>query len=254
MFGTFRKHQTWLWAIIITVIVISFVWYFSPDSKFKFSLLGNKPLHVELNGRPVTIGGEPIPQDEEYQNVRKETLLSHFMRNGAWPGNEVSDQEDFKRDVIFRLFLLGKLKELEVHVSEKAVAAMAHDRIGNYPPANFEKDLLQPHGLMLEDFERFCRHETALQQLMSTVAVSAKLLHPREADILYRKEHEESATEAAVFWSTNFVDQVAVTPAAVSNYFARSMRFIACRSGCRSPTSSLRRPIIWPKPTSKSRN
>src|SRR5438445_12371556 len=116
MFGTFRKHQTWLWAIIITVIVISFVWYFSPDSKFKFSLLGNKPLTVQMNGRPVTIGGEPIPQDEEYQNVRKETLLSQFMRSGAWPGNEVSDQEDFKRDVIFGLFLLGKLKELEVHV------------------------------------------------------------------------------------------------------------------------------------------
>jgi len=223
MFGTFRKHQTWLWAIIIGATVISFVLYFSPDTKFKFSILGNKPLVVELNKHPVTIGGEPIPLDEEFQNVRKETLLSHFMRNGAWPGSEVTDQEEFKRDVIFRLFLLGKLKELEVHVSEKAVAAMAHDRIGNYPPANFEKDLLQPHGLMLEDFERFCRHETALQQLMSTVAVSAKLLNPREADILYRKEHEESATEAAVFWTTNFLDQVTVTPAAVSNYYARSM-------------------------------
>ncbi len=78
---------------------------------------------------------------------------------------------------------------------------------------------------MLEDFERFCRHETALQQLMSTVAVSAKLLNPREADILYRKEHEESATDAAVFWTTNFLDQVTVTPAAVSNYYARSMAF-----------------------------
>lgn len=225
MFGTFRKHQTWLWSIIIGAIVVSFVAYFSPNTKFKISIFGNKPPVVEMNGHPVTIGGVPIPLDEEYLNIRKETQLSHFMRNGAWPGNEVSDQEDFKKDVVFRLFLLGKLKELEVHVSEKAVAAVAHDRIGNYPPASFEKDLLQPHGLMLDDFERFCRHETALQQLMSTVAVSAKLLNPREADILYRKEHEESATDAAVFWTTNFLDQVTVTPAAVSNYYARSMAF-----------------------------
>ncbi len=223
MFGTFRKHQTWLWAIIIAGTVVSFVLYFSPDTKFKFRIFGNKPLLVEMNGHPVTIGGEPIPQDEEYQNIRKETLLGHFMRNGAWPGNEVTEQEDFKRYVIMRLFLLRKLTEMEVHVSEKAVAAVAHDRIGNYPPASFEKDLLQPHGLMLEDFERYCRHETALQQLVSTVAVSAKLLNPREADILYRKEHEESATEAAVFWASNFVDQVTVTPAAVSNHYARSM-------------------------------
>ena len=113
MFGTFRKHQTWLWAIIIGATVVSFVAYFSPDTKFKFRLFGNKPLYVEMNGHPVTIGGVPIPLDEEYQNVRKETLLSHFMRNGAWPGNEVSDQEDFKKDVVFRLFLLGKLKELD---------------------------------------------------------------------------------------------------------------------------------------------
>src|SRR5713226_7401522 len=101
MFGTFRKHQTWLWAIIIGATVISFVLYFSPDTKFKFGILGNKPLYVTMNGRPVTIGGEPIAQDEEFQNVRKETLLSQFMRNGAWPGSEVADQEDFKRDVIF---------------------------------------------------------------------------------------------------------------------------------------------------------
>ena len=33
MFGTIRKHQSWLWAIIITVIIISFVWFFSPYTK-----------------------------------------------------------------------------------------------------------------------------------------------------------------------------------------------------------------------------
>src|SRR5260370_29233163 len=168
-------------------IVVSFVAYFSPNTKFKISIFGNKPLVVEMNGHPVTIGGVPIQLEEEYINIRREMLLSHFMRNGAWPGNEVSDQEDFKKDVVFRLLLLGKLKELEVHVSEKAVAALAHDRIGNYPPASFEKDLLQPHGLMLEDFERFCRPETAIQQWMSTAAVSGKLLNPHEADILYSK-------------------------------------------------------------------
>src|SRR5260370_40708044 len=60
---------------------------------------------------------------------------------------------------------------------------------------------------------------------MSTVAVSARLLNPHEADILYRKEHEESATDAAVFWTTNFLDQGTVTPAAGSNYYAPSMAF-----------------------------
>jgi len=33
MFGTIRKHQTWLWAIIITLTIISFVIYFGPQSR-----------------------------------------------------------------------------------------------------------------------------------------------------------------------------------------------------------------------------
>ena len=33
MFGTIRKHQTWLWAVIITLTIISFVVFFSPYSK-----------------------------------------------------------------------------------------------------------------------------------------------------------------------------------------------------------------------------
>src|SRR6266851_3157475 len=33
MIGTIRKHQTWLWAVIITLTIISFVWYFGPSSK-----------------------------------------------------------------------------------------------------------------------------------------------------------------------------------------------------------------------------
>ena len=51
MFGTIRKHQTWLWAIIITLTIISFVIFFSPytqmdnsrDSRTDFgSVLGRK--------------------------------------------------------------------------------------------------------------------------------------------------------------------------------------------------------------------
>ncbi|MBI3875797.1 MAG: hypothetical protein HY300_07525 [Verrucomicrobia bacterium] len=33
MFGTIRKHSRWLWAIIITIIIVSFVIFFMPDAK-----------------------------------------------------------------------------------------------------------------------------------------------------------------------------------------------------------------------------
>src|SRR5260370_32714675 len=114
MFGTFRKHQTWLWSIIIGAIVVSFVAYFSPNTKFKISIFGNKPPVVEMNGHPVTIGGGPIPPDGGNLNLRKETLFRHFMRNGAWPGKEGSGQQGLKKHVGFPLFLRGQVQLHEV--------------------------------------------------------------------------------------------------------------------------------------------
>ena len=53
MFGTIRKHQTWLWAIIITVIIISFVWFFSPYTKMHDS--GGRSVNFgSIYGRKIT--------------------------------------------------------------------------------------------------------------------------------------------------------------------------------------------------------
>ena len=52
MFGTIRKHQTWLWAIIITLTVISFVIYFSPYSGTSDRRSASNYGYV--NGQPIT--------------------------------------------------------------------------------------------------------------------------------------------------------------------------------------------------------
>src|SRR5438034_7404549 len=59
---------------------------------------------------------------------------------------------------------------------------------------------------ILEDFWRYMRHEAELQQLFNVVGASAKLLSPREAEILYRKEHEQASTEVVGFWATNYLE------------------------------------------------
>ena len=54
MFGTIRKHQTWLWAVIITVIIFSFVIYFSPYSKMNDSRRG--PVNLgSINGERISL-------------------------------------------------------------------------------------------------------------------------------------------------------------------------------------------------------
>ncbi len=70
MFGTIRKHQTWLWAIIITVVIISFVVFFSPYSRMNDS--------HRVSANLGSINGETISQ-EEYVKAYKEICLRTFF-------------------------------------------------------------------------------------------------------------------------------------------------------------------------------
>jgi hypothetical protein len=219
MFGSFRRHQKWIWILGVIIIIPSFVIFFSPDAKWGHGLKQGK---VDLG----SFSGHPI-QREEYLAALRETKLNYFMRTGGreWPGTDETASRNLQRDAIFRLFLLDKIKELDIHVSDHAVARAARDRLGDFAPDKFEREFLSREGLTLEDFERFIRHETAIQQLVGVAAASAKMLSPREAESLYRKEHEQVATEVVGFWGTNYLSKVEVTPAAISNYYALHASF-----------------------------
>ncbi len=211
MFGTIRKHQQWLWIVIITVIIISFVIFFTPEGP----QFGGGRLDKPIFG---SIGGKPISQ-QEFLSAFEEARLSHFMRSGGreWPDND--DTEALERDAVFRVFLKQKVKDLDIHTSDEAVGRLVRERLGNYPLAEFERTHLAPNGLTLEDFERFMRQESALQQLINTAGVTAKLLNPKEAEILYKTENEQSLTEVALFSASNHIDKVTANPADVGRFF-----------------------------------
>jgi hypothetical protein len=211
MFGTIRKHQQWLWIVIITVIIISFVIFFTPEGP----QFGSNRLDKPIFG---SIGGKPISQ-QEYQNALEEAHLSHFMRSGGreWPGRE--EEDALERDAVFRVFLKQKVKELDIHTSDEAVGRLVRERLGNYPLAEFERTHLAPNRLTVEDFERFMRQEAALQQLVSTAGVTAKMLNPKEAEILYRTENEQALTDVALFSASNHIDKVTANPADVGRFF-----------------------------------
>jgi hypothetical protein len=216
MFGTIRKHQNWLWALIITVIIISFVIFFSPNVRFGRDRA--------TGGDTGTINGQPIPV-EEYRDAYNEARLAHFMRTGGreWPGNDESAQRALERDAVFRVFLKNKVKEMNIEASDDAVGRLIRDRLGNYPLAEFEQVHLRNQKLTLQDFERFMRREAALQQLLNTAGASAKLLNPKEAEMLYRKENEQALTEVAVFAASNYLDKVTVSPAELGKFYTNRM-------------------------------
>ena len=90
MFGTIRRHQTWLWVVISTLTIISFVYYFGPQSKVSQGRGGAANLG--------TINGERITP-EEYDQTRREVYLRYFFMSGTFP-NEESRKIDLLQNVL----------------------------------------------------------------------------------------------------------------------------------------------------------
>src|SRR5262245_40683309 len=138
MFGTIRKHQTWLWAFLVTVMSVSLVALFTSDVFVGKSMGSGRSRgsidRGSINGKPIT--------DEEYRDAWNEVRLTYYMHSGKWPGNDENESRTIERETISRVFLLHKLKEMNIKVSEKAVAMMVQEQLHDYNYAAFEKDIL----------------------------------------------------------------------------------------------------------------
>ncbi len=222
MFGTIRKHQTWLWAIIVTVTIISFVTFFAPGNRGS----GQRGGAVDLG----TIDGQRI-SEEDFANAAREANLHFFMSYGSWPDAESKRVGfDADRETYSRLFFLAKLKQHHVQVDSDSAARMANTillslgRGTPVPLSAFVDQVLTPHGLTAADFERYIRHDLGIQQLVATLGVSGKLVTPAEAQELYVRERQEVSATAVFFTASNYLASVGTLPAAtVAQFYTNQM-------------------------------
>ena len=161
MIGTIRRHQQWLWGVIILAIIISFVVYFSPNSASLMDDRGGYNFGT-INNRPIT--------RDEYRAAYTENELLYFLRSGGkWPSREEAESPSFNGAIYGRIAFTEKLKGLKVEPTVEATAKWISD-IFNSPndptPAadryqSFVKNDLAPRRLTSEDFYRFARHQVA---------------------------------------------------------------------------------------------
>jgi hypothetical protein len=214
MFGTFRKHQTWLWVFIIVVVSLSMVVFFSSDAGLSRSRMREGDFGT-INGRPIT--------QEEYFNAFQEVKLAYYFQTGKWPTKDEGSSGRLENETISRVFLIQKLKEMDIQVSEKSIALMEHAQLRDASYEMFEKEFLRPNELNIADYKRYVSHQSAIQQLFSTVSVPGRLATAGEAEALWRRENQQLATQLAVFWTSNYLDKVAITNGAISNFYAIQM-------------------------------
>ena len=210
MFGTLRKHSTWLWVFIIVIVSLSMVVFFSSSTTLMRG--------AATKGDYGSIGGRPITQ-AEYYDAQKEVMLSQFIHSGKWPGGDEASKLRTENETISRVFLVQKLKEMDIHASDKAVGMMEHEQLGDHPLPTFEQEVLLPNKLRIDDYLRLVRNEAAIRQLIAAASVSARLVTSAEAESLWRKENQDVAGQLAVFWTSNYLDKVAITNGAISNFY-----------------------------------
>jgi hypothetical protein len=220
MFGTIRKHQTWLWAVIITLTIISFVTFLSPNSKLNTGRGGEN--YGSINGERVT--------REKFAAAYREVDLHTLFMSGHWLNEDKKQTRvDPEREAYQWLFLAQLQRNLGIHVGEDAAAAMGQqmirsfERMGVTSAAMFIQRVLQPHGLGVDDFERYIRHFLGIQELITTYGLSGRLVTPQEAKALYEREHQEVATEVAFFSASNYLASVTVTPEAISQFYSNRL-------------------------------
>jgi SurA N-terminal domain len=218
MIGTIRKHSKWLWVVIITLTVASFIWWGAAPSQRGGGGRGG--------GDFGTIDGHKITQ-QQYADAYREFKLFYLFRYGTWPDKKSNlTQADIQREAYVRLLLIQKASDLGIHVDLDTAAGMANQMLRSLgrngqtiSVTEFAKQVLEPEGMTVADFENFSRHDVAIQQLVQSIGASGALITPQEATGIYVREHQELSAQAVFFSARNYVPSVTVTPAAVAQFY-----------------------------------
>ncbi len=227
MIGTIRKHSGWLWAIIIVATIASFIYWGTGNSHYNGR---------EGGGNFGSISGQKISR-ESYVGALNEVNLGFFLRYGDWPdraGRRTGfDEQRQQQETYVRLMLIQEAEKMGISVGSAEVAREAQNilaQIGHMSHANepvplgaFVSQILQPHGLVMEDFERFIRHNLEIHQLFTLVTVQGKLITPEEARMLYVRRYQELSTQAAFFDGSNYLAQISASPATVAQFYTNQL-------------------------------
>lgn len=213
MFGTIRKHQSWLWIVIVAAVILSFVVWFSPNQTSYRSLMfgGNGSQFGMIDGRPIT---QEMVSAANRQTALRRVLFNRGQASGA----------DDEQQILQQLFLAEKVREYKIGVGDAAVAHWIQQNFRNPKTGQLNYDAylleLRKQGFTEADFHQFIRQDIAQRHLGQLVGVAGKLTSPREAEAEYRRGNEESLTSVVLFNTSNYLAGVSVQQPAVEQFFS----------------------------------
>jgi hypothetical protein len=221
MIGTIRKHQKWLFIVIMGLTIVSFLWYFNPSNRS-----GNNSDRVASAGDYGSVFGEPITA-EKLQAAEREGRIFFRLNYGEWPTQD--KEKDVLRFAQQRLLLNAELDQLHITVTPDAAARYTKMLLGvkpgdQVPPERIVEELgkLSREGNVgLDDFDRFARDQAGQEYLVALVGMSGELITPQESEVFFRRENQPMVTELVSFPATNFYAKTKPTEAEIEDFYTK---------------------------------
>lgn len=223
MFVSIRRHQKWLWIVIGGATIVSFVWFFSPNSQYgggggssyqKDRVVGT------IYGRPVTVG--------EYLDAQREIFLSYFVSYNQWP-----EASQIPPSLVGnRILLTRKLEDLGIRADPGAVAQWISEAFrdpaqgGGFRQEQYKQfvsQFLPARGVSPAEFERFVQHEVSLRHLNTVMGLAGRLVTPQEAEESYRREHEKVDARIVFVARSNYLSKVKLEDAAITAHYSNNL-------------------------------
>jgi len=124
MFGTIRKHQTWLWVILVAIMIVGLVSFLSPSSRFSGSRQGG-------NANYGSIDGERLTRDD-YADAQRESICAISFPTEPGRIETRKGRSSTRNAKTYQwLFLIKKMKENNIHVDPASAARAGDDILRN---------------------------------------------------------------------------------------------------------------------------
>lgn len=217
MIGSIRKHSNWLWAIIVTAVIASFlIWSDARGGRSTFDLGGAD--FGKLYGRPIT--------RDQIIKARTAAAVDEALRGGRGRGASA----DNERQVAELMVLQAKVKEFGIQVGDEAVGRYLRENFkdpntGTFNYDSFIQNLRQRARIDEGTFLEHIRQQVAIQHLVDTVGAASRMVTPREVEADYRRDNERWVTKAALFSSSNRLAGITAKPEDLTRFYSNRIAY-----------------------------